>query len=100
MTIKSGMSDCSSIKSDWEKLAQMAVVFASPQSFAWHLAKDLVFNGVEITKEISTAITDYENKNWKDFGYQCGKAAAQVMIGEESQAFLAQQQRQKAARTF
>jgi len=30
LTIKSGMSDCSSIKSDWEKLAQMAVVFASP----------------------------------------------------------------------
>lgn len=62
----------------------MAVVFSSPQSFVWHLAKDLFFNGVAIYHEISTAVSDYESKKWKDFGYQCGKAAAQVILGKES----------------
>jgi len=62
LTVKAGMSDCSSVKADWEKLAKMAAVFSSPTSFAWHASKDLYVNGVEITKEIETAITDYGDK--------------------------------------
>jgi len=62
LTVKAGMQDCSSVKADWEKLAKMAVVFSSPSSFAWHAGKDLLVNGVEVTKEIETAITDYGAK--------------------------------------
>ena len=54
----------------------MAAVFSSPASFAWHASKELFVNGVEITREIRTAVADYEGKEWKDFGYQTGKAAA------------------------
>jgi hypothetical protein len=44
--VKYGMKDCSHIKADWEKLEQMAVIFDSPTSFAYHVGKDLLINGV------------------------------------------------------
>ncbi len=47
-TLKSGMQDCSSLKADWQKLEDMAAVFSSPSSFAWHVGKDLLVNGVQI----------------------------------------------------
>ena len=45
-TIKAGMSDCSHLKADWEKLAKMVAIFDSPTSFAYHVGKDLIVNGV------------------------------------------------------
>jgi len=47
-TVKTGMQDCSSLKADWQKLEDMALVFSSPSSFAWHVGKDLLVNGVQI----------------------------------------------------
>jgi len=82
--IKAGMKDCSSMKADWAKLEAIAENFASPTALAWHVGKDIVVNHVEITKEIQTSIEDYDKKDWKDFGYQVGKAAAQVLLGEAS----------------
>lgn len=67
--VKAGMSDCASIKADWEKLEKMVEVFDSPTSFAYHVGKDLVVNGSDIFKEIETAVTDYEARNWEDFGF-------------------------------
>jgi hypothetical protein len=34
----------------------MASIFASPQSFAWHVGKDLLVNGVQIYHEIDAAV--------------------------------------------
>ena len=47
-TVKTGMQDCSSLKADWQKLEDMAIIFSSPSSFAWHVGKDLLVNGVQI----------------------------------------------------
>jgi hypothetical protein len=47
-TVKSGMQDCSSLKADWQKLEDMALVLSNPSSFAWHVGKDLLVNGVQI----------------------------------------------------
>jgi hypothetical protein len=44
--VKKGMSDCSSLKADWEKLTKMIAIFDSPTSFAYHVGKDLMVNGV------------------------------------------------------
>ena len=68
-TIKHGMTDCSSIKADWEKLVAMAAIFENPTSFAWAVGKHLMLNGVEIYKEINIAVADYESQNYGDFGY-------------------------------
>jgi hypothetical protein len=59
-TVQAGMKDCSSLKADWAKLAQMIAVLDNPTSFAYHVGKDLLVNGVDIYHEISTAITDYK----------------------------------------
>ena len=45
-TVKQGMSDCSSLKADWAKLEKMVEIFESPTSFAYHVGKDLLINGV------------------------------------------------------
>lgn len=44
--IKSAVVDCKNIKADWEKLEKMASIFSSPYSFAYHVGKDLIVNGV------------------------------------------------------
>ena len=66
--VKSGMSDCSSMKADWAKLAKMAEIFKSPTSFAWAVGTHLMLNGVEIYHEIQTAVIDYETAKYFDFG--------------------------------
>lgn len=86
--IANALKDCSSMKADWEKLIKMAAIFKSPVSFAWHVGGDIIHNGVKITEEVETAITDYKTENWYDFGKQCGEAAAHVFLGQESQQEL------------
>lgn len=87
-SVQAGMKDCSSLKADWTKLAQMIAVIDSPTSFAYHVGKDLMINGVDIYHEINTAITDYKTQQWYDFGVQIGEATAKTLIGEESQAII------------
>ena len=87
-TVEAGMSDCSHIVADWTKLADMVAIFSSPESFAYHVGKDLLVNGVDILGEIEAAVTDYESKNWSDFGENVGEATAKVILGAESQAQL------------
>lgn len=102
-TVKAGMSDCSHIKADWEKLAKMAAAFDSPTTFAWHLGKDLLVNGVDIWKEVNEAVADYKAAKWNDFGYQMGEAAAKTLIGTEKleKGELAQiDKKEKVAKVF
>lgn len=61
----------------------MAAIFASPSSFAYHVGKDLIINGKQIYTEVNTAITDYHNAQWQDFGYNVGEAAAKLILGEK-----------------
>ena len=91
-TVKAGMSDCSHLKADWAKLEKMAAIFESPASFAWHVGKDLLLNGVDIYNEINASIRDYENQSWEDFGYDIGEASAKLLLGQEltAKAKLAQ----------
>jgi hypothetical protein len=77
------MVDCSHIKADWAKLEQMAAIFKSPSSFAYHVGKDLIINHADIYHEVSAAIKDYDQKLWFDFGYQVGEAAAKTILGDE-----------------
>lgn len=44
--MKSEIKDCEGVKADWIKLEKMAEIFASPTSFAYHVGKDLLVNGV------------------------------------------------------
>ena len=81
--IQEAMKDCSDIKADWEKLEKIALTFKSPVSFAWHVGGDIIHNGVQITKEIETAVSDYKSEQWFYFGKNCGEAAAHVFLGSQ-----------------
>ena len=75
MSAKSAITDCNP-QTDITKLNEMIAEFSSPASFAYHVKKNLMVNGINIFNEIKTAISDYKTGNWSDFGFQCGKAAA------------------------
>lgn len=60
-------------------LAQMA----HPVQFAFHVGKDLVVNGKDILKEISTAVADYKSAQFEDFGVQVGRALHKLIVGAE-----------------
>jgi len=82
--VKSGMSDCSHLKADWEKLEKMSDIFASPKAFAYHVGKDLLINGKDIFGEVGDAISAYKKQDWSKFGVDIGKAAAKTILGEEA----------------
>ena len=44
--IASILGDCKNIETDVEKLISMAESFSNPISFAWHVGKDLLVNGI------------------------------------------------------
>lgn len=80
------MTDCSSIKADWQKLSGMVKSFSNPTAFAYHVGKDLLVNGRDIYSEINASVADYKQEKWGDFGYQIGEAAAKVILGQEEAA--------------
>lgn len=76
------MSDCSHLKADWKKLENMAEIFSSPQTFAYHVGKDLMVNGNDIFSEIEDAVAQYGKQNWLQFGVDIGEASAKLILGQ------------------
>ena len=81
MSAKSAITDCNP-QTDVAKLDAMIAEFSSPTAFAYQVKKNLMVNGVDIFMEIKTALNDYKYNNWSDFGFECGEAAAKVILGE------------------
>lgn len=61
----------------------MIAEMANPSQYAFHIGKDLLINGRNIYKEISTAVDDWQNQEYYDFGFQCGEALYQLFVGVE-----------------
>ena len=99
--VKAALKDCSQMKADWAKFEKMALVFENPVSFSWHVAGDIIHNGVKITHEVHTGVADYKSGNFYDFGVQFGEAAAHVFLGTESQEYLKKEtERMKLAKFY
>ena len=79
--IPDAMNECQTAIADAERLYQMIANFKSPLSFAYHVGKDILVNGVQIYNEIDSAVNDYKSSNWRQFGYDCGYALGLVLIG-------------------
>lgn len=77
------LKGCKNIRADWAKLAKLGVSFRSPWAYFFHLIRDLIVNGVAITREIIDSISQFRNKAWKAFGIDIGMALAKLFIGEE-----------------
>lgn len=87
MDIKNAVSDCKGIAGDFEKLAVVAVEFSNPETAVIHIGKDLIIHGIDIYHEVKASINAFEEspRNWYGFGFNIGKAAAQILIGMEEE---------------
>jgi hypothetical protein len=56
--------------------------FKDPKSFAFHVGKDLLVNGVDIYHQISDAVTQYRAGKYESFGEDVGDSLALVLIGK------------------
>jgi len=77
------MTDCQAAIQDAERLYEMIANFKDPWSFIYHVATDLVVNGVQIYDDIQLAIQAYQAQDWLNFGYYCGYSLALVLLGGE-----------------
>lgn len=97
--VKSALTDCKGVVGDFKKLGELAVVFSNPESVVWHIGKDLIVHGVDIWHECSAAVTAIESqpRQYYNFGFNIGKAAAQIIIGEEGEMALSHVRKTQAA---
>lgn len=86
--IPSAITDCKGVVADIQKIEKMAAIFASPTSFVYHVAHDLVVNGAQIYHEIDDSITQYHNQQYEKFGEDVGFALAKLVLGEEEKAMV------------
>jgi len=59
----------------------MAAVFSNPASFAYHIGKDIMFNGVNIYHHTTDAVTQYHSGNMEAMGEDIGEALAKLLLG-------------------
>lgn len=79
--IKQAVSDCKGIVADFETLGKMAAVYSNPWSFAYHVGKDLIVNGVTIFHDTESSITNYEAGKFEAMGENIGDALAKLLVG-------------------
>ena len=90
---------CHNIPGDFRKIQKLADTFASPRNFVINIGKDILFNGKSIYKEILAAIEAYkaDPRDYNGFGYNIGKAAGHIFIGEEGEKMLKQMNQREIA---
>jgi hypothetical protein len=79
--MKDEISDCKGVTADWAKLEKMAAIFSSPASFAYHVGKDLIVNGVQIYHDVADSVDQFDNKAYEPFGEDIGDALAKLILG-------------------
>jgi hypothetical protein len=79
--VKDGIKQCEGVEADIEAFEKMLAVFSNPHTFIFHVGKDLMINGVQIYKEVSDSVTQFENAKYFDFGEDLGLALAQLIFG-------------------
>jgi hypothetical protein len=82
--ISTAIKTCSQQKdiAQLKKLEAMLAQFKDPKSFAYHVGKDLLVNGVDIYHQITDAITQYKAGKYEAFGEDIGDSLALVLVGK------------------
>jgi hypothetical protein len=90
ITIPSAITSCkAAVSDDAVKLTKALAAFDNPATFAFQVSKSVILNGIQIYKEISTAVKDWKDGDYFGFGYNIGLALGKV-IGLGSQETGAQ----------
>lgn len=78
--IPSALTACENVPEDISKIVEMASVFTHPLELIIKVGKSILLNGVEIYRDVSTSVTDYENKDYFHSGEFGGEAFALVFF--------------------
>jgi hypothetical protein len=74
------VQECGLAANAIEELQNIGANFANPATFAYHVGKDLLVNGVSIYSDVELAIQDYHETLWHGMGVQTGTAIAVTML--------------------
>ena len=78
--IPSAVSACESIPEDIQKLIKMGAVFTHPLTLVYHIAKNLVVNGVNIFDEVSHGVVAFDDAQYNQAGFYFGEALSNVLL--------------------
>ena len=81
--LSTAIGDCKGAAEDVESIISALEQFTSPASFAYHIGKDLLINGVDIYHEIQAAVADWKSQSYRDCGVQVGTALNQLLVGQD-----------------
>ena len=75
---------------DMDTLMEMAKTLSHPLYFLYHAGVNIVVNRVEITQEVTTAVTDWraDPPLYYDFGLNLGEVMKLVLIGKNETVSL------------
>ena len=77
------MEDCVAIsESDVSKLKEMGEAFEHPKQLIIDAENNVIMNGVEIYKDVRTALTDMKDSKYEQAGKKWGDVAALVLYGQ------------------
>ncbi|CAD7929214.1 unnamed protein product [Amoebophrya sp. A25] len=79
--LPSAIRDCKGTYDQVEAVLASLASFATPQTFAFHIGKDLLVNGVDIFRKMTTAIEAWKMGSYHTFGMNLGGALRDVLLG-------------------
>lgn len=82
--VPQAVAQCKEVTGDLTNLVKMAEVFEHPLSLVYHVAKNLIVNGVDVFGKISTGINYYHSGDYFHFGQQMGEALDEVVLKSKS----------------
>jgi len=59
--IRHALTDCRGVEANFVKLEKLAAIFSNPASFAYHVGKDMIVNGVQIIHEVEDSETQFKS---------------------------------------
>mmetsp|Transcript_2653 Transcript_2653/g.4447 ORF Transcript_2653/g.4447 Transcript_2653/m.4447 type:complete len:262 (-) Transcript_2653:76-861(-) len=84
--VAQAMKDCSSATTFKELMVLEAMIedFKHPYTLMFKVGTNFIINGVEIYQEMSEAYTNYQAKEYEQFGEDLGASLALVFIGSQA----------------
>merc|ERR1719195_576399 len=87
-SIPAALATCKATESDILQITSALKQLKHPKMFFFHAFKNLLVNGKDIYKEITTAVSDYRSQTWLDFGVQVGLALHKIIVGDVADTFV------------
>lgn len=82
------VKDCGATFTDLKNVENAIAVMHSPWTFACHVGKDILVNGVDIYKQIQDMIEGWKAEKYFEFGKHLGEALELIFIGKKNLMFM------------